>query len=114
MAALFVKERLVDHYIVSVDSTLLKAKGCLWHKSSMNKGVVPRPGIDIYARWDQSVSQSYQAVGQLVINSTQQQILVLRLTYKIVNALAIKSQLPQGVRYMQLIADTMMIISCMI
>ena len=32
MAALFVKERLVDPYIVSVDSTLLKAKGHLWHK----------------------------------------------------------------------------------
>jgi hypothetical protein len=65
----------------------------------MIKGVVPHPDIDMYARWDQSVSQSYQAVGQLVINSTQQQILVLRLTYKIVNALAIKSQLPQGVLY---------------
>jgi hypothetical protein len=36
----------------------------------------------------------------LVINSTQQQILVPRLTYKIVNALAITSPLPQGVRYM--------------
>jgi hypothetical protein len=24
----------------------------------MIQGVVPRPGIDIYARWDQSVSQS--------------------------------------------------------
>jgi hypothetical protein len=28
---LFVKEILVDPYIVSVDSTLLKAKGHLWH-----------------------------------------------------------------------------------
>jgi hypothetical protein len=51
MAALFVKERLVDPYIVSVDSTLLKAKGHVWHKSSMIKGVIPRSGIDIDARW---------------------------------------------------------------
>ena len=51
MAALFVKERLVDPYIVSVDSTLLKAKGHVWHKSSMIKGIVPRSGIDTDARW---------------------------------------------------------------
>jgi hypothetical protein len=42
LAALFVKERSVDPYIVSVDSTLLKAKGHVWHKSSMIKGVIPR------------------------------------------------------------------------
>ena len=34
MAALFVKERLVDPYIVAIDSTLLKAKGSVWHKSN--------------------------------------------------------------------------------
>jgi hypothetical protein len=33
MAALFVKERLVDAYIVTIDIMLLKAKGHLWHKS---------------------------------------------------------------------------------
>ena len=31
--------------------TLLKAKGHVWHKSSMNKGIVPRSGIDTDARW---------------------------------------------------------------
>jgi hypothetical protein len=51
MANLFVKEKLVDPYIVAIDSTLLKAKGHLWHKSCMNKGIVPRSGIDIDARW---------------------------------------------------------------
>ena len=35
MGNIFVKERLVDPYIISVDSTLLKAKDHLWHKSSM-------------------------------------------------------------------------------
>ena len=48
MAALFVKKRLVDPYIVTIDSTLLRAKGHLWHKSSMIKGVVPRSGIARY------------------------------------------------------------------
>ncbi|HET7285106.1 MAG TPA: transposase [Nitrososphaeraceae archaeon] len=51
MGNLFVNERLVDPYIVAIDSTLLKAKGHLWHKSSMDKGIVPRSGIDTNARW---------------------------------------------------------------
>jgi hypothetical protein len=51
MASLFVKKRLVDPYVVSVDITLLKAKGHVWHKSSMIKGIVPRSGIDTDARW---------------------------------------------------------------
>ena len=29
----------------------MKAKGPLWHKSSMKKGIVPCPGIDTDARW---------------------------------------------------------------
>jgi hypothetical protein len=60
MAVLFVKEKFVDPYIVAIDSTLLRAKGHLWHKSSMIKGVIPRSGIDIDARW--GFSQSYQAL----------------------------------------------------
>ena len=50
MAVLFVKEKFVDPYIVAIDSTLLRAKGHLWHKSSMIKGVIPCSGIDIDAR----------------------------------------------------------------
>ncbi|HEY6884568.1 MAG TPA: hypothetical protein VI278_11065, partial [Nitrososphaeraceae archaeon] len=50
MAMLFVKEKFVDPYIVAIDSTLLKAKSHMWHKS-MIKGIVPRSGIDIDARW---------------------------------------------------------------
>ena len=49
-AALFVKERLVDAYIVTIDSTLLKAKEHVWHKSSMIKRIVPRSSIDTDAR----------------------------------------------------------------
>ncbi|MGA9150123.1 MAG: hypothetical protein WBZ36_06075 [Candidatus Nitrosopolaris sp.] len=44
MASLFVKGKLVDPYIIAIDSTLLRAKGHLWHKSSMIKEV-PRSGL---------------------------------------------------------------------
>jgi Transposase DDE domain len=51
MTSLFVYEKMIDPYIVAIDSTLLKAKGSVWHKSSMNNGIVPRSGIDTDARW---------------------------------------------------------------
>jgi hypothetical protein len=51
MTSLFVCEKMIDPYIVAIDSTLLKAKGHVWHKSSMNKSIVPRSGIDTDARW---------------------------------------------------------------
>jgi len=35
----------------AIDSTLLKANGHVWHKSSMEKGIVSCPGIDTDARW---------------------------------------------------------------
>ena len=42
MGYLFVAEGMVmvddDHSIAAVDSTLMKAKGSVWHKSSMKKG----------------------------------------------------------------------------
>jgi hypothetical protein len=42
MVVLFVKEKFVDPYIVvAIDSTLLRARGHLWHKSSMMKGLLP-------------------------------------------------------------------------
>ena len=55
MGNLFVTDGLADPSIVAVDSTLIKAKGPLWHKSSMKKGIVPCQGIDTDARrWDYS------------------------------------------------------------
>ena len=46
MGLLFVLESLVNPYILATDSTLIKAnKGKIWHKSSMDKGIVPRLGI---------------------------------------------------------------------
>ena len=67
MAVLFVKEKFVDPYIVAIDSTLLRAKGRPWHKSSMIKGVVPCSGIDTDARW--GFNLVIQSSGYLDINS---------------------------------------------
>ncbi len=57
MGYLFIVEGLSDLSITAaINSTLLKAKGCVWHKSSMKKGVVSScpHGIDTDARWSYS------------------------------------------------------------
>ncbi|HET7284253.1 MAG TPA: transposase [Nitrososphaeraceae archaeon] len=59
MTSLFVHENMLDPYIVAIDSTLLKAKGHIWHKSSMDKGIVPCSGIDTDARWGFSHSKGW-------------------------------------------------------
>jgi Transposase DDE domain len=59
MGYLFVAEGLVDSFIAAVDSTLMKAKGHVWHKSSMEKGEVPCPGIDTDARWGYSHTKGW-------------------------------------------------------
>jgi hypothetical protein len=50
MGELFVSDKIVDPSILSAD-VLVKAKGYVWHKSSMEEGVVPRSGIDTDAMW---------------------------------------------------------------
>jgi hypothetical protein len=49
-------EGLVDLSITAIDSTLIKAKGPVWHaSSSMKKGIIPHPaGIDIDEMWGYS------------------------------------------------------------
>ena len=52
MGKLFVHDKIIDPSIIlSADSTLVKAKGHVWHKSSMTKEVVPCSGIDTDAMW---------------------------------------------------------------
>ncbi len=56
MGNLFVTEGMVMvddlHSIAAIDTTLMKAKGSVWHKSSMKKGILPCPaGIDTGAKW---------------------------------------------------------------
>jgi DDE family transposase len=51
MGEVFVHEKIIDPCVLSTDSTLVKAKGHVWHKSSIKKKVVPRSGIDTDAMW---------------------------------------------------------------
>ncbi len=58
MGYLFVTEYMIMNEdtnsiaAAAVDSSLMRAKGSVWHKSSMKKGVAPCPaGIDTDARW---------------------------------------------------------------
>ncbi len=43
---LFVSENIVNPYTLGIDSTLIKAHGKVWYKSSIKKGIVPCSGID--------------------------------------------------------------------
>ena len=79
MGYLFVAERLAmvdDHFITAVDSTLIKAKGHVWHKSSMEKGEVPCPGIDTDARWGYSRTKGWVFGYKLHLTSTTGKIVV--------------------------------------
>ncbi len=76
MGNLFVKERLVDPYIVAIDSTLLRAKGHLWHKSSITKELVPRSVIDIDARWGFSHSKGWIFGYKLHITSSTGSLII--------------------------------------
>ena len=107
MANLFVKEKLVDPYIVAIDSTLLRAKGHLWHRSSMNKGVVPRSGIDTDAKWGFSHTRGWIFGYKLhLISSTGSLIVPLSADFTRANIYdnqmypAVTSSLPHGTRYM--------------
>ena len=85
MGYLFAVERLVDLSITAIDSTLLKAKGPVWHKSSMEKGEVPRSGIDTGARWGYSHTKGWVFGYKLHITSTTGD-LVLPLTAGVTTA----------------------------
>src|SRR2546423_1432024 len=109
MAVLFVKERLVDPYIVAIDSTLLRAKGHLWHKSSMIEGVVvPRSGIDTDARWGFSHSKGWIFGYKLHITSSTGSLIVplsADFTHADVQdnqmySAITSSSLPEGIHYM--------------
>ena len=76
MGHLFVAEGLADPTVTAIDSTLLKAKGHLWHKSSMNKGVVPRSGIDTDARWGYSRTKGWVFGYKLHLTSTTGNLIV--------------------------------------
>ena len=76
MGYLFVAEGLVDLSITAIDSTLIKAKGHVWHKSSMKKGEVPCPGIDTDARWGYSHTKGWIFGYKLHLTSTTGDLVV--------------------------------------
>src|SRR5665648_940049 len=76
MGYLFVLEGIVDLSITAIDSTLLKAKGSVWHKSSMKKGIVPRSGIDTDARWGYSHTKGWIFGYKLHLTSTTGELVV--------------------------------------
>ena len=59
MGNLFLSEKLVDNSSASVDSSLLKAAGPVWHKSDIKKNRLPITGIDIDAKWGFSNSKGW-------------------------------------------------------
>jgi hypothetical protein len=73
---LFVTEGMADLSITAIDSTLLKAKGHVWHKSSMEKGIVPCPGIDTDARWGYNHTKGWVFGYKLHLTCTTGEIIV--------------------------------------
>ena len=86
MGHLFVAEGMTNSPITAIDSTLLKAKGCVWHKSSIKKGVVPRSGIDTDARWGYSHTKGWIFGYKLHITSTTAGALIVPLTADVTTA----------------------------
>ena len=76
MGYLFVAEDIIDLSITAIDNTLLKAKGPVWHTSSMKKGVVPCPGIDTDARWSYSHTKGWIFGYKLHLTSTTGDLIV--------------------------------------
>ena len=122
MAVLFVKEKFVDPYIVAIDSTLLRAKGRPWHKSSMIKGVVPCSGIDTDARWGFSHTKQWIFGYKLhLVSSTGSLIVPLSADFTQANAYdnqmypaITSSSLPHGVQLHDSADSDMMTISCIV
>jgi len=54
----------------------MKAKGSVWHKSSMKKGVVPCSGIDTDAKWGYSHTKGWIFGYKLHLTSTTGKIIV--------------------------------------
>lgn len=59
MGMLFIEEKLIDSCVAAVDSSLFRAKGHVWHRSSMKRKEIPRSGIDTDARWGFSRSKGW-------------------------------------------------------
>ena len=86
MGYLFVTGGLADPSIASIDNTLIKAKGPVWHTSSMKKGVVPCPGIDTDARWGYSHTKGWTFGYKLHLTCTTTGKIIVPLTAGVTTA----------------------------
>lgn len=59
MGNLFISEGLVNNESTSVDSSMLKSAGPVWHKSDIKKNRLPIAGIDTDAKWGFSNSKGW-------------------------------------------------------
>jgi len=59
MGNVFLLEKLVDCTTASVDSSMIKAMGRVWHKSDIKQNRIPISGIDTDARWGYSKSKGW-------------------------------------------------------
>ncbi len=59
MGNLFVSEKLIENKSASVDSSMLKAAGPVWHKSDIKKNRLSISGIDTDAKWGFSKSKGW-------------------------------------------------------
>jgi len=59
MGNLLVSEKLVDNSSASIDSSMLKAAGPVWHKSDIKKNRLPIAGINTDAKWGFSNSKGW-------------------------------------------------------
>ena len=103
MGELFVSDKIIDPSVLSTDSTLIKAKGHLWHKSSMKKKEVPRSGIDTDARWGFSHTKGWvfgyklhmvASTGSIQYHSQQTLLPPTYLTIRCNSILTARSSLP--------------------
>ena len=86
MGRLFVIEGLVDASITAIDSNLIKTKDPVWHKSSMEKGEVPHPGIDTDARWGYSHTKGWVFGYKLHLTCTTAGKIIVPLTAGVTTA----------------------------
>ena len=55
----FISDGMVENGSASIDSSMLKADGPVWHKLDMEKNRLPIAGIDIDAKWGYSKSKGW-------------------------------------------------------
>lgn len=87
MGNIFLLQGIADATTASADSSLLEARGPVWHVSGMKKNVLPIPGIDTDARWGYSRTKNWVFGYKLHVScSTGKMVVPLSADYTTANA----------------------------